>query len=83
MLRRGAAKAGLSIPEGAATPARQVRVIVAEHLDIFVSNAGISKAAAMEDHTIEDFGKLYATNMRSGDAARCQIVLLRIEVHRP
>ena len=58
-------------------------MIVAEHLDIFVSNAGISKAAAMEDHTIEDFGKLYATNMRSGDAARCQSVLLRIEVHRP
>ena len=37
----------------------------AERLDIFVSNAGISKAAAMEEHTIEDFDKLFATNVRS------------------
>src|SRR5580700_10631593 len=57
--RADSAEADLSIPEGAATLARQVRVIVAEHLDIFVSNAGISKAAAMEEHTIEDFDKLY------------------------
>jgi 3-oxoacyl-[acyl-carrier protein] reductase len=63
--RADAAEADLSIPEGAATLARQVRVIVAEHLDIFVSNAGISKAAAMEEHTIEDFDKLFATNVRS------------------
>ena len=34
-------------------------------LDIFVSNAGISKAAAIEDHTIEDFDNLFATNVRS------------------
>ena len=38
---------------------------MAEYLDIFVSNAGISKAAAMEEHTIEDFDKLFATNVRS------------------
>jgi 3-oxoacyl-[acyl-carrier protein] reductase len=63
--RADAAEADLSIPDGAATLARQVRVIVAEHLDIFVSNAGISKAAAMEEHTIEDFDKLFATNVRS------------------
>jgi len=30
-----------------------------------VSNAGISKAASIEDHTIEDFDKLFATNVRS------------------
>lgn len=34
-------------------------------LDIFVSNAGISKAAAVEDHTLEDFDNLFATNVRS------------------
>jgi 3-oxoacyl-[acyl-carrier protein] reductase len=30
-----------------------------------VSNAGISKAASIEDHTIEDFDNLFATNVRS------------------
>jgi NAD(P)-dependent dehydrogenase (short-subunit alcohol dehydrogenase family) len=58
-------KADLSIPEGAVTLAKQVRAIVGDHLDIFVSNAGISKAASIEDHTIEDFDKLFATNVRS------------------
>ena len=60
-----AAQADLSAPEGAAVLAKQVRAIVGEHLDIFVSNAGISKAAAIEDHTIEDFDILFATNVRS------------------
>ena len=45
--------------------AAQVRTIVDGHLDIFVSNAGISKAAATEDHTIADFDNLFATNVRS------------------
>jgi 3-oxoacyl-[acyl-carrier protein] reductase len=63
--RADAAKADLSAPEGAATLAGQVRAIVGTHLDIFVSNAGISKAAAIEDHTIEDFDNLFATNVRS------------------
>jgi NAD(P)-dependent dehydrogenase (short-subunit alcohol dehydrogenase family) len=60
-----AAKADLSVPEGAANLAEQVRAIVGDRLDIFVSNAGISKAAAIEDHTIEDFDNLFATNVRS------------------
>jgi NAD(P)-dependent dehydrogenase (short-subunit alcohol dehydrogenase family) len=60
-----AVKADLSISEGAATLAKQVRAIVGDHLDIFVSNAGISKAASIEDHTIEDFDNLFATNVRS------------------
>jgi 3-oxoacyl-[acyl-carrier protein] reductase len=60
-----AVQADLSTPEGAATLAVQVRNIVGTHLDIFVSNAGISKAAAIEDHTIEDFDVLFATNVRS------------------
>jgi 3-oxoacyl-[acyl-carrier protein] reductase len=63
--RADATKADLSIPEGAATLAKQVRAIVGDHLDIFVSNAGISKAAALEEHTIEDFDNLFATNVRS------------------
>jgi NAD(P)-dependent dehydrogenase (short-subunit alcohol dehydrogenase family) len=60
-----AVKADLSISEGAATLAKQVRAIVGDRLDIFVSNAGISKAASIEDHTIEDFDNLFATNVRS------------------
>lgn len=60
-----AVTADLSVPEGAATLASQVRAIAGDRLDIFVSNAGISKAAAIEDHTIEDFDNLFATNVRS------------------
>jgi len=59
------AQADLSLPEGAATLAEQVRAIAGERLDIFVSNAGISKAASIENHTIEDFDNLFATNVRS------------------
>lgn len=63
--RADATQADLSVPDGAATLANQVRGIVGEHLDILVSNAGISKAGAMEDHTIEEFDNLFATNVRS------------------
>lgn len=62
--RADAVQADLSTPEGAADLARQVRALVGEHLDILVSNAGISKAARIEDHTIEDFDNLFATNVR-------------------
>jgi NAD(P)-dependent dehydrogenase (short-subunit alcohol dehydrogenase family) len=53
------------MPEGAAALAKLVRAIVGQRLDIFVSNAGISKAAAVEEHSIEDFDNLFATNVRS------------------
>jgi 3-oxoacyl-[acyl-carrier protein] reductase len=33
-------------------------------LDVLVSNAGISKSATFKDHTVEDFDKLFATNVR-------------------
>jgi len=60
-----AAQADLSAPGGAAALAERVRAIVGQRLDIFVSNAGVSKAAAIEGHTIEDFDDLFATNVRS------------------
>ena len=60
-----AVQVDLSIQDGAATLASQVRTVVGDHLDIFVSNAGISKAGAIEDHTMEDFDNLFATNVRS------------------
>ncbi len=60
-----ALQADLASAEGPATLAAQVREIGGDRLDIFVSNAGISKAGAMEDHTVEDFDNLFATNVRS------------------
>jgi NAD(P)-dependent dehydrogenase (short-subunit alcohol dehydrogenase family) len=62
--RADAVKADLSTPDGPATLAEQVRAIVGDHLDILVSNAGVSKAATIKDHTLEDFDNLFATNVR-------------------
>jgi 3-oxoacyl-[acyl-carrier protein] reductase len=60
-----AIKADLGPPDGATLLAREVRSIVGERLDVLVSNAGISKAATIKDHTVEDFDNLFATNVRS------------------
>jgi 3-oxoacyl-[acyl-carrier protein] reductase len=63
--RADAIKADLGTPEGATLLAKEVRSIVGERLDVLVSNAGISKAATIKDHTVEDFDNLFATNVRS------------------
>jgi NAD(P)-dependent dehydrogenase (short-subunit alcohol dehydrogenase family) len=63
--RADAIKADLGTPDGATLLARKVRPIVGERLDVLVSNAGISKAATIKDHTVEDFDNLFATNVRS------------------
>jgi 3-oxoacyl-[acyl-carrier protein] reductase len=63
--RADAIKADLGTPDGATLLARKVRSIVGERLDVLVSNAGISKAATIKDHTMEDFDNLFATNVRS------------------
>ena len=55
----------LAAPEGAAELAAKVRSMVGERLDILVVNAGISKAARIEDHTVKDFDDLFATNVRA------------------
>ena len=60
-----AISADLGTPNGAALLAKQVRSIVGDRLDVLVSNAGISKAATIKDHTVEDFDNLFATNVRS------------------
>jgi NAD(P)-dependent dehydrogenase (short-subunit alcohol dehydrogenase family) len=57
--------ADLSAPDGAHALAKQVRGAVADRLDILVANAGISKAATIEDTTIEDFDNLFAVNVRA------------------
>ncbi len=62
--RADAISADLGTPDGATLLAKEVRSIVGK-LDVLVSNAGISKAATIKDHTMEDFGTLFATNVRS------------------
>jgi 3-oxoacyl-[acyl-carrier protein] reductase len=63
--RANAIKADLATPDGATLLAQEVRSIVGERLDVLVSNAGVSKSATIQDHTIEDFDNLFATNVRS------------------
>lgn len=63
--RADAIKADLAPPDGATLLAREVRAIVGERLDVLVSNAGISKSAAIKDHSVADFDNLFATNVRS------------------
>ena len=63
--RADAIRADLGTPEGATLLAKEVRSIVGERLDVLVSNAGISKAVTIKDHTVEDFDNLFATNVRS------------------
>jgi NAD(P)-dependent dehydrogenase (short-subunit alcohol dehydrogenase family) len=62
--RADGAQSDLSTPDGGATLAGQVRGIVGDRLDILVSNAGVTKAAKIEDHTSDDFERLFATNVR-------------------
>src|SRR3984885_1106785 len=56
--------ADLGIADGASLLAKQVRSIVGDRLDVLVLNAGVSKAARVADHTVEDFDNLFATNVR-------------------
>src|SRR3984957_12022904 len=63
--RADAIQADLGTPDGATLLAKEVRSIVGERLDVLVSNAGISKAATIKDHTVEDFDDLFAINVRS------------------
>jgi len=62
--RANAIRADMGTPDGATLLAREVRSIVGERLDVLVSNAGISKAATIKDHTVADFDSLFATNVR-------------------
>jgi NAD(P)-dependent dehydrogenase (short-subunit alcohol dehydrogenase family) len=58
-------QANLRNADGPHSLARQVRERVDGRLDILVANAGISKAAAIEETTIEDFDDLFAVNVRA------------------
>jgi 3-oxoacyl-[acyl-carrier protein] reductase len=57
--------ADLLAPDGPHRLAKRVRAIIGDRLDILVANAGIWKAASIEDTTIEDFDDLFAVNVRA------------------
>src|ERR1700761_4459394 len=63
--RAEALPADLSRADGPRALAAEVRAIVGDRLDILVSNAGIAKAATIEDTTVEDFDSLFAVNVRA------------------
>jgi 3-oxoacyl-[acyl-carrier protein] reductase len=63
--RADAIAADLAAPEGPHKLAKRVRAIVGDRLDILVANAGVSKAATIEETTVEDFDRLFAVNVRT------------------
>jgi len=63
--RADAVAADLAAADGPHSLAKQVRGIIGDRLDILVANAGISKAATIEETTVEDFDNLFAVNVRA------------------
>jgi NAD(P)-dependent dehydrogenase (short-subunit alcohol dehydrogenase family) len=57
--------ADLRSADGPHALASQVRAVVGGRLDVLVANAGIAKAASLEDTTVEDFDALFAVNVRA------------------
>src|SRR5437870_13130505 len=56
---------GLAAADGASKLGRPARSIIGDRLDILVANAGVSKAATIEETTVEDLDKLFAVNVRA------------------
>ncbi|QCP52366.1 SDR family oxidoreductase [Trinickia violacea] len=57
--------ADLRAADGPHKLAKRVKEIVGGRLDILVANAGISKAASIEETTVQDFDDLFAVNVRA------------------
>ncbi len=55
----------LGAPDGPHRLAKRAREIIGDRLDILIANAGVSKAATIEDTTVEDFDRLFAVNVRA------------------
>jgi 3-oxoacyl-[acyl-carrier protein] reductase len=69
-IRKGGGRADavgvdLSTADGPRKLAKRAREIIGDRLDILVANAGVSKAATIEDTTVEDFDRLFAVNVRA------------------
>jgi NAD(P)-dependent dehydrogenase (short-subunit alcohol dehydrogenase family) len=63
--RADAIATDLAAAGAASKLARQARSIVGDRLDILVANAGVLKAATIEETTVEDFDRLFAVNVRA------------------
>jgi len=57
--------ADLRLADGPHTLARRVRELGGTPLDILVANAGIGRAATIEETTVQDFDDLFAVNVRA------------------
>jgi 3-oxoacyl-[acyl-carrier protein] reductase len=55
----------LAAADGPHKLAKRTREIIGDRLDILIANAGVSKAATIEDTTVEDFDRLFAVNVRA------------------
>ena len=63
--RADAVTADLATSDGPHKLAQQVRSIIGDRLDILVANAGVSKAATIEETSVDDFDRLFAVNVRA------------------
>ncbi|WP_158744490.1 SDR family NAD(P)-dependent oxidoreductase [Acidisphaera sp. L21] len=63
--RAEAVAADMAAPDGPHQLAAETRRIVGDRLDILVANAGISKAAPIEEVTVAEFDGLFAVNVRA------------------
>jgi len=57
--------ADLRTSDGPHQLAERVRTIIGGRLDVLVANAGVTKAASIEDTTVADFDALFAVNVRA------------------
>lgn len=71
--------ADLVRPDGAHTLAMKTKTLIGNRLDILVANAGVSKAASIEDTTVEDFDQLFAINVRAPYFLVQQLLPLLVE----
>jgi len=55
----------LAAADGPHKLAKRTREIIGDRLDILIANAGVSKAATIEETTVEDFDRLFAVNVRA------------------
>ena len=63
--RADAVGVDLAAADGPHRLAKRAREIIGDRLDILIANAGVSKAATIEDTTVEDFDRLFAVNVRA------------------
>jgi 3-oxoacyl-[acyl-carrier protein] reductase len=63
--RADSVRVDLAAADGPHKLAKRTREIIGDRLDILIANAGVSKAATIEETTVEDFDRLFAVNVRA------------------